>query len=119
MQVVTWALRSGNGSGVLTRWAGPVVTSSGALQESWLRTLQFLGNETGQLRTLEGTAQWQIYFFRGNAWSNAQSSADAVAGSTQGILPDGVRLVLTLSSGQALVGNITRDWIRPTVGGGK
>jgi general secretion pathway protein J len=115
MQVVTWSLRSGNGTGVLTRWAGPVVTSSGALQESWLRTLQFLGNETGQLRTLEGMAQWQLYFFRGNAWSNAQSSADVVA-PTPGAsavprqaLPSGVRAVFAFDAGSGLNGSITRD----------
>jgi hypothetical protein len=28
-------------------------------------------------------------------------------------------LVLTLASGQALMGTITRDWARPTLGGGK
>jgi general secretion pathway protein J len=115
MQVVTWALRSGNGSGALTRWAGPVVTSSGPLQESWLRTLQFLGNETGQLRALEGVAQWQLYFFRGNAWSNAQSSADVVA-PTPGAsavprqsLPSGVRMVLSFDAGSGLNGSLTRD----------
>ena len=34
-------------------------------------------------------------------------------------LPAGVRLVLTLPAGEALSGVITRDWIRPTLGGGK
>ena len=117
MQVVAWALRggNGNGTGAITRWAGPVVTSSGALQESWLRTLQFLGNETGQLRTLEGVSQWQIYFFRGNAWSNAQSSADIVAPSPgasappRQALPTGVRAVLTFGAGSGLNGTLTRD----------
>jgi len=117
MQVVAWALRggNGNGTGAITRWAGPVVTSSGALQESWLRTLQFLGNETGQLRTLEGVSQWQIYFFRGNAWSNAQSSADIVAPSPgasappRQALPTGVRAVLSFGAGSGLNGTLTRD----------
>ena len=117
MQVVAWALRggNGNGTGAITRWAGPVVTSSGALQESWLRTLQFLGNETGQLRTLEGVSQWQIYFFRGNAWSNAQSSADIVAPSPgasappRQALPTGVRAVLTFGAGSGLNSTLTRD----------
>jgi general secretion pathway protein J len=30
-----------------------------------------------------------------------------------------VRLVLTLAPGQALTGAITRDWVKPTLGGGK
>ena len=32
---------------------------------------------------------------------------------------DAVRLVLTLTPGQAISGTITRDWLRPGVGGGK
>jgi general secretion pathway protein J len=127
MQVVAWSLR---GSGVLTRWAGPVVSSSSPLQESWLRTLQFLGNEPGQLRALVGVAQWQLYFFRGNAWSNAQSSADVAApAATPGqpalplptcgagalcaaprqVLPTGVRMVIGFDAGSGLNGILTRD----------
>jgi len=34
-------------------------------------------------------------------------------------LPDGVRLVLTLATGQAISGTVTRDWVQPGVGGGK
>jgi general secretion pathway protein J len=119
MQVVAWALRqggnSGNGGGSWTRWAGPVVGSSGALQESWLSTLQFLGNEPGQLRLLDGITQWQLYFFRGNSWSNAQSSADVVAPSPgasaapRQALPSGVRVVLSLGAGSGLNGSLTRD----------
>ena len=58
------------------RWAGPAVTTSGGLQDSWLRSQQFQGTEPGQLRTLEGVAQWQVYYFIGNAWSNAQSTGN-------------------------------------------
>ena len=62
--------------------------------------------------------QWQIFFFRKDAWSNPLSSAE-VAGDGKTDLPDGIRLVLTLAPGQALGGTLTRDWIRPGVGGGK
>ena len=115
LQVVAWSLRPNAGTGNLQRWAGPVVTGSSALQESWLRTLQFLGNETGQLRTLSGVEQWQLYFFRGNAWSNAQSSADVVAPSPgasavlREALPTGVRAVFTFAPGSGLSGALTRD----------
>jgi general secretion pathway protein J len=114
MQVVAWSLRNG-GTSTWTRWAGPVVGSSGALQESWLRTLQFLGNEPGQLRLLDGITQWQLYFFRGNSWSNAQSSADVIAPSPgasavpRQALPSGVRMVLSFGAGSGLNGNLTRD----------
>jgi general secretion pathway protein J len=33
-------------------------------------------------------------------------------------LPDGVRLVLSLTPGQAVSGALTRDWVRPTLGPG-
>jgi general secretion pathway protein J len=40
-------------------------------------------------------------------------------GRTVTVIPDGVRLVLLLPAGGALSGKLTRDWVRPTVGGGK
>jgi general secretion pathway protein J len=115
MQVVAWALRGAGGTSTWTRWAGPVVGGSSALQESWLRSLQFIGNEPGQLRLLDGIEQWQLYFFRGNSWSNAQSSADVIAPSPgasavpRQALPSGVRVVLGFGAGSGLNGSLTRD----------
>ena len=100
VQVVAWALRQGR----WTRWVSPVVTRGGALQDAWLRSQQLLGNEPEQLAMWDGIESWQIYFYRGNAWSNAQSSADlaAPAGAASAPvrvqLPNGVRLVLTLKA---------------------
>jgi general secretion pathway protein J len=114
LQVVAWALREQR----WMRWAGPVVTQPAALQESWLLSQQLLGNEPAQLRMHEGLASWQVYFYRGNAWSNAQSSADAAqpaqppgsapAQTERSALPTGVRIVLALEGG-GLVGKLTRD----------
>jgi len=89
---------------------------------------------------------WQIFFFRGGAWTNPLSSADAAAqtslpqspargagGSlfaglgTNGeptakvatgskAMPDGVRLVLTLPAELAVSGVINRDWARSGLG---
>lgn len=73
--MVAWSLRGGR----WMRWVGPPTVRTGALQESWLRSQQLLGNEPGQLILAEGASEWQIYFFRGNAWSNAQSTGDLVA----------------------------------------
>ena len=71
--------------------------------------------------------QWQIFYYRSDAWSNPLSSAGAatdgpapvVPVAAQDVTPDGVRLVLTLAPGQAISGVVTRDWLRPTVGGNK
>lgn len=130
VQVVVWSLR-GN---VWTRWSGPVVTRVGELQDSWMRSQQLIGNEPNQLRALEGVGSVQVYFFRRDGWSNAQSSGDLAqapppaappasgpsgpsspggAGSAAQVeeLPSGVRLVLGFdgSGADGLAGTLTRD----------
>lgn len=75
LRVVTWALRSGTWQ----RHVSPVTTLASALQEHWLRSQQLQGREIEQLTLLDGLVEWQIYYFRGNAWSNAQSGAGAAA----------------------------------------
>jgi general secretion pathway protein J len=78
-------------------------------------------------------ARWQIFYYRGDAWTNplssegratggnpvAPSAGSAAAAVTVPALPDGVRLVLALSPGQAISGTLTRDWMRADLGGGK
>jgi general secretion pathway protein J len=114
LQVVVWSLRGT----AWTRWAAPAATRAAALQESWLRSQQLLGNETGQLRTLTGITDWQVYFWRGNGWSNAQSTGDTQAPQTPSgtpgasprvLLPEGVRLVLSFGEGSGHTGDLTRD----------
>jgi len=103
LQLVAWALREGR----WTRWASPVVSRAAGLQNAWLASYQLLGNEPEQLMLLDHIATWQIYFFRGNAWTNAQSSADLVPaaaaasapGQPRAQLPTGVRLVVTMQGG--------------------
>lgn len=105
VQLVAWTLR-GN---AWWRWSGPAVTRVAELREQWMRAQQLLGNEVGTLKVLDEVSQVQVYFYRGNAWTNAQSAADvtAEAGAAGGggapveELPTGVRLVLTVG-GQAL-----------------
>jgi general secretion pathway protein J len=124
LQVVAWALQDpGNaapGAGrTWQRWAGPPVTGRAALQEQWLASQQLQGNEAGQLRVASGVVSWQVQFYRGNAWTNAQSSGDVqvpppAAGASapaalRETLPSGVRLVLELQSGGGLSGALTRD----------
>ena len=76
MQVVVWSLRPDSHGNVWQRWAGPAVTTTSGLQQTWLRTQQFQGSETGQLRTLVGLDSWQVYFFQ-NGWFNCQSTRNA------------------------------------------
>jgi len=109
IQLVAWTLRGG----ALWRWSGPPLTRAADLQEQWLRSLQLLGGEPGTLRALDDVQSLQVYFYRGNGWSNAQSSADlappAAAPASappvvQEALPAAVRLQLTLPAGV-----LTRD----------
>ncbi|MGZ8260264.1 MAG: PulJ/GspJ family protein [Caldimonas sp.] len=119
MQVVLWSLRPDTGGSVWQRWAGPATTTTRGLQDSWLRTQQFQGSENGQLRALEGLESWQVYFFRGNAWSNCQSADDVAqtpvsasapaSGSARVLLPTGVRTVLAFAPGSGLNGSLVRD----------
>ena len=74
VQLVVWALHDGRWQ----RWPGPVVRRSAALREAWLSSQQLQGQEPGQLTLLDGVTGWQLYFWRGQGWSNAQSSGDAV-----------------------------------------
>jgi general secretion pathway protein J len=107
VQLVTWTLRGG----VWSRWSGPVVTRVDQLQDSWLRSQQLLGNEPNLLRALDGVQSVQVYFFRRNGWSNAQSSGDVVDPGAGEELPSGVRLVLGFDGrgANALTGSLTRD----------
>ena len=101
LQLVVWALRPGASDYAWWRWASPPVTTVGELQDYWLRTQQFQGGEPGQLRTLTGISGWQVYFYRGNAWSNCQSTGQG--------LPSGVRIVLSFAPGSGQNGSVTRD----------
>jgi len=116
MQVVAWSLRPDTSNSMWQRWAGPAVTTTKALQQSWLQTQQFQGSETGQLRALGGIDQWQIYFFQGNAWANCQSTGNVAAPAASSpvaallpTLPSGVRLVLAFAPGSGLNGSLVRD----------
>ena len=142
LQVVVWSLRpasDGSPGGTLMRWAGPSARNADELQDTWMLTHQFQGNETGQLRTLAGVAQWQLYCFRGNSWSNCESTGNVTTTSTSNVAaqsaspsastpgtssgtPSGTATVITqrqaLPSGVRVVlqfigpqlqGNLTRD----------
>ena len=102
LQVVAWSYRPDDSGGAWVRWAGPPVTSVGELQDSWLRSQQLQGSEPGSLKTLTGVSGWQVYFYRGNAWTNCQSTGD-------GKPPDGVRVVLSFAPGSGVNGDLTRD----------
>lgn len=110
LQVVAWSLRPDSQTSVWQRWAGPVVTTTGRLRETWLRTFQFQGSEAGQLRTLTGLEDWKVFFYYGNGWANCQSTGDQTPGAGGGAaLPSGVRIELGFAAGSGLSGKLVRD----------
>lgn len=133
--VVAWTQRAGQ----WLRWQSPPLTTRNGLDQAWLRADQWSQTPGDDERRLEVAITplqgWQIFYFRSDAWTNPLSSAavttsvpqpgltDAAAALLSSLatpaIPEGVRLVLTLPPGQSLAGKITRDWARPTVGGGK
>ena len=145
--VVAWARRNVDGTDQWLRWQSPPQFSRNALQIAWARAAQWAQNP-GDAEKMDEVritplAQWQIYYFRGNAWTNPLSSDNTSAPTPQipgnppssdntsvpgGLVrrapppenadlavPDGVRLVLTLPAGQAINGLITHDWVRPAL----
>lgn len=107
--LVVWAVRGGQWQ----RWASPVMVRGGALQEAWLSSQQFQGQEPGQLTVASDASEWQIYYHLGNEWSNAQSTGNQIAppatpggapAAAQVQLPQAVRLVMTLQGKK-----LTRD----------
>ena len=124
--VVAWTRRVVGGQGQWLRWQSPALTGRGALADAWQQASVWAQNAGDDQKRLEVAVvpldEWQIFYFRSDAWTNPLSS-DATGGTTVTTggtnIPDGVRLVLQLPAGQALAGRLTRDWVRPTVSGGK
>ncbi|ABD68288.1 methylation [Rhodoferax ferrireducens T118] len=126
LRVVAWSRRTIDGAGQWLRWQSPPLTTRAQLQLAWQQAALWGQNPSDEARTREvrvaALDQWQIFYFRDNAWSNPLSSAGAsgaAQAATAALIPDGVRLELTLSAGQAISGRVTRDWVRPTLGSGK
>jgi general secretion pathway protein J len=131
LQVVAWTRRGIDGRGYWLRWQSPLLRSRDALDLAWQKAALWAQTPSDEDRQREvrtvALDQWQIYYYRGNAWTNPLSSAGATETQTEGItaiptpvgIPDGVRLVLTLAPGQAVSGVLTRDWVQPLMGGGK
>ena len=128
--VVAWAQRNVDGTDQWLRWQSPPNFSRGQLETAWARAARWAQNpgdaEKRDEVRITPLQQWQIFYFRGNAWTNPLSSDNAAAAQNPDkpaaadlTLPDGVRLVLTLPAGEALNGVITRDWVRPILGGAK
>jgi general secretion pathway protein J len=138
--VVAWSRRVVDGTGTWLRWQSAEVTTRDQLQQAWQQADIWSQNPGAQEMQGEvavtALEEWQLFYFRGGAWTNPMSSDTTVRAPVGGAafviggtpvtpsalvtnLPDGVRLVLTLPQGQAISGRLTRDWVRPTLTGNR
>ena len=134
--VIAWTRRVVGDRGMWLRWQSAPLTTFGDLQQAWQQAdhwSQNAGpNQGGSEVAVTPLDDWQIFFNRDNAWTNPQSSGITSSSILATILqpppgegaggavtnwtpPDGVRLILSLPSDQAVSGLITRDWVRPQV----
>jgi general secretion pathway protein J len=134
VRVVGWTRREGR----WLRWESPPVLLRGDLDTAWQQADLWAQNPSDAMRAREVVItplqDWQIFFFRGDSWTNPLSSGDTAqapgedqAGAGAGgaplprtaLLPDGVRLILLLPQDRAIGGRLLRDWVRPTVSGAR
>jgi general secretion pathway protein J len=135
LRVVAWTRRGVGGAGQWVRWQSDALITRQQLELAWQQAQRWAQTPTADDKSREvptiALEEWQIFYYRGNAWTNPLSSAGSspAPGAAAAIdptkvpppgkqeaLPDGVRLVLKLPDGQALSGQITRDWVRPVLG---
>ncbi|WP_200938899.1 type II secretion system protein J [Acidovorax sp. Root402] len=122
--VVAWTRRNNNqGVGQWLRWQSPPVRTRDDWRQAWEQAAQWARTPGDAERRYEVTLlpldSWQIFYYRGGAWSNPQSSTGTPSGDSTSAIPDGIRLQITLPPGQALAGQLTRDWVNPALGGGR
>lgn len=120
--VVGWTRRAnasveGN-AGQWVRWQSSAVQDVAQLRQAWAQAEQWGQNrrdddairETPLLPLL----QWQITYFRGNAWTNPLSSADGKNNDAANAdMPDAIRLQIDLPPSTGVNGRLTLDWVRP------
>jgi general secretion pathway protein J len=133
LRVVAWGQAARGAGGRWLRWESPPVRTRGQWDEAWQQAALWGQNPGAELRAREvdvaAADALQVFYYRGNAWTNPLSSGAGNAAAASAVAtqigldarlaaPDGVRLVLVLSPGQSLAGEIVRDWVRPTLTGG-
>lgn len=118
--VVGWTQRNGQ----WLRWQSPAITTQAQLQQAWRQAERWGQNPSTDDQVFETVLlpldQWQISYFRGNAWSNPLSSAATTNTNTNTATatpintpPDAIRLLIDLPAASGLNGRLTLDWVRP------
>jgi general secretion pathway protein J len=124
--VVGWTQRNGQ----WLRWQSPALTTQAQLQLAWRQAERWGQNPSTDDLVFETVLlpldQWQLSYFRGNAWSNPLSSAttnDTTSASPtstpSNTPPDAIRLLVDLPAASGLSGRLTLDWVRPSFSNSK
>ncbi len=139
VSVVAWTRRSDEGTSRWRRWQSLPTTERGEVQAAWAQADIWARNPGATERAREVALlpldDWEIFFYRDDAWVHPQSS-DAPS-ATEGAplpgggeppkrsadastrLPEGLRVILRLPANAAIPGTLTLDWVNPRVGGGR
>lgn len=124
LRVVAWgARRTTTAQGTqrrFMRWVSEPVRTRGQWQAAWDQAGRW-GQNPGDAEIARETAvfdieDWQVFYYRNDAWSNPLSTDGNAASS---LAPEGVRLILQLAPTQAPGGMLRIDWVQPTLGGRK
>jgi general secretion pathway protein J len=125
LRVVAWGVRSdtaaiGNSKRWL-RWVSPPVRTRGEWDSAWAQAARWGQNPSDADRALETPVlaldDWQLFYYRNDAWTNPQSSDGTSANNRQ--TPDALRVILKLAPEQQPGGALSIDWVQPTRGGGR
>ncbi len=121
LRVVAWTRRP---DGQWLRWQSAPFLSQNVWKAAWDNAENW--SQTANEQAADGTGaqavrvanatEWQVHYFRNNAWTNPLSSG-AESAAAVGTLPDGVRLLINFAPGQAINGPMVLDWVRPNFGG--
>ena len=113
--VVAWTLRPTAEGLRWMRWQSPPLVTQDQWQQAWQLAANWAQDGTREVDAAAVAvlplASWTLAYFRNNTWTQPVGAA-ALGLNTP--LPDGVRLVLDLPPGAGLIGQVSRDWVRPT-----
>ncbi len=138
VRVVAWTrIARSAGGGQWARWQSGPITRRLELANAWQRAAEWsdawqeptttddagaatpAADSRDSVVILAQIDAWQLFYHRGETWGNPLSSVGNEAGgsatSEDDNIPNGVRLVLTLSPGTGISGPISSDWVRPTL----
>jgi general secretion pathway protein J len=125
IRVVAWGSRridtQAGSTRRFMRWVSVPVRTRAEWQTAWDQAARWGQNPSDAERAGETAVllidEWQIFYYRNDAWSNPLSADGTATQSSAN--PDGVRLILQLAPGQIPGGKLSMDWVQPTRGGGK